>query len=176
MLTFKPVELLWCKNPLYILGIKLKEFFQLLGANWFPGFGLICCFALCIIVLQPGFGIWEISEALADFVSRNSSPVWVGVSYILPIIFTNNLSACIGPHWLCASAYTVVLQMNSLKCLDIHSWHLFCLIEIISSPFKLSFYDTSKLCNVLFSIIYKPYKLFLNFLFSCPRLCFYVSV
>lgn len=162
------------KILLYILGIKLKEFFQLLGPNWFPGFEPICYFALWIIVLQSGFGIWEISGALADFVSRNSFPVWVGVSYRLPIIFTNSLSACICPHWLCASAYTIVLQMNSLKCLGIHCWHLFCLIEIISSPFKVSFYDTSKLWNILFSIIYKAYKLFLNFLFSCPRLCFYV--
>lgn len=116
------------------------------------------------------------SGVLADFVSRNSSSVWVGVSYTVQIIFTNNLSVCLYPHWLCASACTIILQMNSLKCLSIHCWHLFCLIEIISSPSKLSFYDTSKLWNVLFSIIYKPYKLFLNFLFSCPRACFYVSM
>lgn len=141
------------KSFIYIRNQVKGIFFQLLGPNWFLGFGPICYFALCIIVLHTSFGIWEISGAHADFVSINSSPVWVGVSYRLPVKFTNNLSACICPHWLCASAYTIVLQMNSLKCLGIHCWHLFCLIEIISSPFKVSFYDTSKLWNILFSII-----------------------
>lgn len=154
-----------CSVALYASGIKLKEFSSAAWTKQVPWFWTHLLLHLCVSqICNQGLLLEKFLELL-QIASRNSSTVWVGVSYTVQIIFTNNLSVCVYPHWLCASACTIVLQMNSLKCLGIHCWHLFYLIEIISLPSKLGFYDTSKLWNILFSILYKLYKLFLNFLF-----------